>query len=361
MGRAALYLAIISVQLVASQALAAGPFGSVVVGNWKGGGYTDDRTGVFSHCAAGTAYQSGIYFMVGIKADNSWTLGFAHRDWELKEGEVVPIELTFDGQAKFHVHGVAQSQKLVLVPMPNNSALVAQFRKSNFMSALARGQLFPFKLDSTSQLIPVLALCVERARLSLANIGSLTPSSVPRGVPKVATAPSSLRSEPPPVAPSAELQIEAIELATNFILKTQLQNPKVLSRAETPVEFASFGAAWRSDEAVGAVKIIPGQANVKGIDVAAAVAAADARDCQGKFASGRVSELVDSDVVFRGFATCEDSAGARVAQYFIVPRKKGGFIMFSVISNMKTESARTITEERQLPSFRKAALVAAGG
>jgi hypothetical protein len=43
-----------------------------------------------------------------------------------------------------------------------------------------------------------------------------------------------------------------------------------------------------------------------------------------------MSELVDSDVVFRGMATCEDSDGSRVAEYFIVPRRKGGFVMFSV-------------------------------
>jgi hypothetical protein len=39
-----------------------------------------------------------------------------------------------------------------------------------------------------------------------------------------------------------------------------------------------------------------------------------------------MSELVDSEVIFRGFASCEDSDGAHVAQYFIVPREKGGFV-----------------------------------
>ena len=32
--------------------------------NWKGGAYTNDQTGEFSHCAAGASYQSGIYFVV---------------------------------------------------------------------------------------------------------------------------------------------------------------------------------------------------------------------------------------------------------------------------------------------------------
>ena len=53
------------------------------------------------------------------------------------------------------------------------------------------------------------------------------------------------------------------------------------------------------------MRIIPAQGETKEIDVAAAVVAADAKECKGKFISGRNSELVDSDVVFRGVATCE--------------------------------------------------------
>jgi len=107
------------------------------------------------------------------------------------------------------------------------------------------------------------------------------------------------------------------------------------------------------------VRIVPAQNNVKGLDVAAAVVATDAKDCKGKFASGRMSELVDSEVIFRGFASCEDSDGARIAQYFIVPREKGGFVMFSVIANTKIDQARELTTDARLTDFRKAAWIAA--
>jgi hypothetical protein len=40
-----------------------------------------------------------------------------------------------------------------------------------------------------------------------------------------------------------------------------------------------------------------------------------------------------------------------------VSRKKGGFVLFSVLSNMKTEQAKTIAKEERLADFRKAALV----
>ena len=69
--------------LLSATAFARGPYGSITVGNWQGGAYTDDKNGAFTHCAAGTTYQSGIYFVVSIGENGSWRLGFAHDSWRL--------------------------------------------------------------------------------------------------------------------------------------------------------------------------------------------------------------------------------------------------------------------------------------
>lgn len=58
---------------------ARGPYGSITVGNWQGGAYTDDNSGNFTHCAAGASYQSGIYFLVLVDAAGHWRLGFSHQ------------------------------------------------------------------------------------------------------------------------------------------------------------------------------------------------------------------------------------------------------------------------------------------
>jgi hypothetical protein len=47
-----------------------------------------------------------------------------------------------------------------------------------------------------------------------------------------------------------------------------------------------------------------------------------------------------------------------VAEYFIVPHRKGGFVMFPVQPNLKTAQERDVTNEANLAGFRKAALVA---
>jgi hypothetical protein len=350
--------ALLSMVISIATAEARGPYGTIHVGNWKGGAFTNDQTGMFSHCVAGANYDSGIYFMVMIDQGSGWSLGFQHPKWSFANSQSFPIALTFDGQSPFYVQGVAVGASLVKVPMPTDSALIAQFRKAKAMTAFTQGQLFQFKLVQTALLLPTLANCVAVVKQQgVASAGDFSVRLAPK---PVATAPppvgGSLRPDAPQNA-SPEMQIEAIELASNFILKTTLHNPRVLSRAETPIAVASHGAAWKSDEAVGFVRIVPPMDGIKGLDVASAVVATDARDCKGKFASGRTSELVDSDVVFRGFSSCEDSDGARFSQYFIVTRKKGGFVLFSVVSNMKTEEAKTVTKEERLVDFRKAALV----
>ena len=128
--RAAAVAVLLSTIFAGSNADARGPYGSISVGNWKGGAYTNDQTGSFSHCAAGARYASGVFFLVMIDNGGGWSLGFMHEQWKLTTGEAFPLTLTFDGQQPFNVHGVPIADKLVRVPMPSNSSLIAQFRKA---------------------------------------------------------------------------------------------------------------------------------------------------------------------------------------------------------------------------------------
>jgi hypothetical protein len=334
-----------------------GPYGSIQVGQWAGGAYTDDSTAAFSHCAAIGTYNSGISVLVGLRANHEWILGFTHPTWRLAAGEAFPIGLVFDKREQFNVFGSALSPSLIVVLMPQNSSLLSQFRKAALMTALAKGSVLNFALTSTSQLMPVLTNCVERMNKggvsTAGDFAIVTPPSRQAWVSKPVTITSS-----PPTEPSLDYRVEALELATNFILKSGLQNPRVLGRSEIPTTLASNSAGWKSEEAFGFVRIISPDGDTKGIDVASAIAAADAKQCKGKFASGRMAKLIDDEVIFQGFSACEDTDGSGAAQYFVLPRKKGGFIVFSVVSDMKTEKARGAVKDEKVVDFQKAALVA---
>ncbi|WOH51244.1 trypsin-like peptidase domain-containing protein [Bradyrhizobium sp. sBnM-33] len=119
-----------------------------------------------------------------------------HEQWRLTTGEAFPLTLTFDGQQPFNVHGVPIADKLVRVPMPNNSALISQFRRAKAMTAYTQGQLFQFNLDQTGQLLPVLANCFARIRQSeLASAGDFSVLSAAKPV-AAAAAPDAAAGKP---------------------------------------------------------------------------------------------------------------------------------------------------------------------
>lgn len=347
---------------LSAPALARGPYGSIKIGNWNGGAFTDDQTGAFTSCIATAAYKSGTSLSVVVGSNVSWSLGFSNNNWTLKSGVSFPIVLTFDGRAPFNVTGAVIGEHLVGVTMPDNSDLIKEFRASKTMSAFAQGNLFQLSLDQTGILLPAMVNCVQTIKRD--GLAAARDFVVPRHAQEMARAapprpPETGSSLTPNSGPSTpEMQLEAMELASNFILKASLHNPRVLSRAETPPTIVNNGAAWKSDDATGFVRIIPPRDGIKGLDVAAAVVASDAKDCKGKFASARDSELVDSDVVFKGMSSCEDSERASISQYFIVPRGKGGFVMFSVVASVRLEEAKSPAREQRNVELRKAALIA---
>ena len=332
---------------IAQLALAAGPINGFTVGNWQGGAYTNDQSGEFSHCAASTYYSSGVSFFVAITKDLQWNIALTNKNWVLTPKEQVPFKMIFDGKSNFEVFSVAQSPEMLIASMPRTSALINIFKASQYVDINVKGSFLKFKLDGTSKLLPALEECVNSSRLAV------------RSQPPAPQVPSSFAGTEIPQtsnSPVGQYEIEALKLATNFLLKAEIRDAKLLDRREMPLSLASYNASWRSDDLIGGVKILPVDSSTKGIDIAAMVVGEDARECRGKFASGRVSELVDSDVVFRGFSSCEDSSGLRMSQYFIVPRRSSGFALFSVSTNGKIKDAK-IAKEEQLTNFRRAALV----
>lgn len=347
-------------------AQARGPYGSISAAGWSGGAYTDDKTGEFSSCIAGASYKSGITFSVVVSKTYEWALAFIHPSWALTPGQKFPIVLSFDGRNSFNVAGTVLSTNMVAVPMPVDSALVKSFRAARTMSAFAQGNLFQFSLDGTAVLLPALVKCAktvnERGLAAATNFTANLAQA--NAAPRPAAPPTSASSLQPsrPQEGTAALQLEAMQIASNFILKAALSHPSILSRGESPVWLTSSGVAWKADNATGFVRIVPPERNVDGLEVAATITGNDARDCKGKFISARNSELVDSQVVFRGMSSCEDSEKSDVAEYFIFPRKAGGFILFSVVTPTKAlgQQPQGAQREEANTGFRKAAYTSIG-
>jgi S1-C subfamily serine protease len=204
--------------LCASPSFAAGPYGSIHVGLWNGGAYTNDTTGEFSHCAAGTSYNSGINVILGQNVNGAWLLGFAHPAWRLHTGESFPVDITFDGQAEFHLVGTALAPQLMMAILPT-SAAIDQFRKSSLMVADAKGQTFQFSLSSTSQLLPVIANCVVKVKTAgLSNAGDFSALPAKPTVPATPAKSTSAASAAPPAAAKPAKLIDVN--GTGFVIST---------------------------------------------------------------------------------------------------------------------------------------------
>lgn len=160
--------------LLASAAQAAGPYGEIVVGNWKGGAFTSDATGAFSHCAVNAGYRNGTRMFTSITADLKWLVGFAHPNWKLKPGSKLNLQLVFDRSARIDVTADVKTPTLLAIPMPGDSELISAFRHGRYLELVANDQRLSFALTSTGEMLPALVAC---ARQSASIRGPVNPSA----------------------------------------------------------------------------------------------------------------------------------------------------------------------------------------
>lgn len=147
---------------LAGLAHAAGPFGSVNVGNWIGGAFSNDETGAFSHCAATTPYANGVILVVSQNAAGTWSLAFASPNYRFNKGENAAIDVIFDGQEQARLFATAYQSNMLTAVMPAN--VVRTFQKASLMVATAGRAVLNFDLTSTGPVIAALANCVAKVK-----------------------------------------------------------------------------------------------------------------------------------------------------------------------------------------------------
>ena len=147
---------------IAGVANAAGPFGSVNVGNWIGGAFSNDETGAFSHCAATAPYLNGVILVVGYNSVGTWSLAFASPSYRFKQGENAAIDVIFDGQEQARLFATANQPNMLTAVMPAN--VVRTFQKANLMVATSGRTVLNFDLASVGTVIAALSNCVTRVK-----------------------------------------------------------------------------------------------------------------------------------------------------------------------------------------------------
>jgi hypothetical protein len=395
-----------------ASAEAAGPLRPFNLGYWSGGAYTDDRTGAFTHCSAGVAYDSGINVFVLITGDHHWWLGFVDPQWAWSPMQKLKVELRLDKRAPFARLATVPSGQLLLVPLPQDSQLIAALRHVSQLTLIAQGEWFRFKLDDASAVLDKLTSCVRRSvelatragprplpkmastglearpqQLDSANLSQISPAGAPSPGASVTMPPVSAPGpqaswEPPAssalavaqtpavaatslpappqdvVAPTKPAALEEIRLAQDFFTFARLPNARI-AIADKPAALASFSAVWRSDDAAGAVKILPSGPDVSAIGIASNLIAVDPRLCSGNFTTARSRSTIDGSVVFSAVLSCTEANEQRTARYFVTPRRQGGFVVFAVVDSIPAMDGKGGADQRMVDLFAKAAVRAA--
>lgn len=167
-------LLLASTLLLAPAVQAAGPYGEIVVGNWKGGAFTSDATGAFSHCAVNAGYRNGTRMFTSITGDLKWLIGFAHPNWKLKQGSKLNLQLVFDRSTRIDVTAEVKTPTLLAIAMPDDSQLINAFRHGHYLELVANDQRLTFALTSTGEMLPALVACAKQS----ANIrGPVNPAA----------------------------------------------------------------------------------------------------------------------------------------------------------------------------------------
>ncbi|MGH7032061.1 MAG: hypothetical protein ACREEZ_16750, partial [Stellaceae bacterium] len=174
---AAIALAVAVSVLGWGSAEAAGPLRAFKLGFWSGGAYTDDRTGDFTHCSAGVAYNSGISMFILVTAGDRWWLGFVDPRWAHSPNAKLQVELRLDAGASFPRFGTIPSRHLLLVPLPDNSHVIDTLRRSAQLTLVAAGESFRFKLTDAAAVLDELTDCVRGSTALAARAPLATPAT----------------------------------------------------------------------------------------------------------------------------------------------------------------------------------------
>ena len=146
------------------------------VNAWKGGIYTDNKTGEFSHCVASAKYKSGITLFFSVTRTFNWQVGFSKPSWKLTVGNKYPVRYQVDRHKVFSGKARAVTKVLAVVKLPAKAKLFNQMRRGRLLKVKAGDDLLKFKLTSTKKLLSRLLRCAKRNKYLVVN-RSLSSSS----------------------------------------------------------------------------------------------------------------------------------------------------------------------------------------
>jgi S1-C subfamily serine protease len=130
-------------------------------GNWTGGAYSNDSSGIFSHCAATAGYNSGISLSVFVNRSYAWGIGLIGPSWQMAVGSKISLQLRIDRGPWMAVTAEVILPQAVSISMSSDDAVIYAFRHGRLLQIYDGSRSYFFNLTGTSRLVADLAGCVK--------------------------------------------------------------------------------------------------------------------------------------------------------------------------------------------------------
>ena len=156
-------VAILSILMLVlfSESVFARKISSLRTGNWRGGAYTNDRTGKFSHCAASVKYKSGIRLLFSVTRTLKWKMGLSKPSWNLRINNRYNIDYRIDGGRTYRGTAISTTKRLVQVPLPGGGRLFNQIKYGRKLTVWTAQERMLFTLSGTRKMLSRLLRCTK--------------------------------------------------------------------------------------------------------------------------------------------------------------------------------------------------------
>ncbi len=163
------------------------------INGWVVGAYSDNRTGLFTHCATSVPYRSGTTLLFHLSRSYQWSMGLHNRAWRNTPGAAINLMYFIDNGPPIRVTAVVNNLGVVSIPLADSRALFEKFKKGRRLFVVDSRERFGFDLANSSKALDAVYGCVQRH-----SVGSNPPPGYDRGPPPGNAPPPRYDRSPPP-------------------------------------------------------------------------------------------------------------------------------------------------------------------
>ncbi|HXZ00340.1 MAG TPA: serine protease [Stellaceae bacterium] len=170
MDRLAVFILMVVAAMTIGPSLAAAamiPRSQFSFNKWNGAGYTDDKSGGFSHCVVQSSYTDGTTLLLAVNPNFSVTIGFSRPSSTFTVGQEIAGDITIDQRYAVHVVGIAYLPTAVKVTFAPGDPIFGHLQHGYVMTVSLSAEAMSYNLTDTFSALEMARRCAAtyQARL----------------------------------------------------------------------------------------------------------------------------------------------------------------------------------------------------